>query len=90
MERGYGRREGRGRMVHEGVPPDTSRKKAALSPEVRQPAAERPVPHPNAHPRVFANELNCAQESAGFPGDHSFWDTARSGIRMPAATWSWV
>ena len=31
-----------------------------------------------------------AQDSAGFRGSHSFWTVARSGILMPAATWSWV
>src|SRR5690349_648985 len=41
-------------------------------------------------PSRFAKFLKSVQDSVGRPGSHSFWIVARSGILIPAATWSWV
>lgn len=46
-------------------------------------AARNPQPGASISSASF---WNCSQLSAGFRGSQSFWDVARSGIRMPWAT----
>lgn len=81
---------GMGACVIKGIPPRDTETGACPQGSAANNRTRRSASGPWPQPSRSASALNSAHESAGCPGVHSFWDTARSGMRMPAATWSWV